>query len=520
MNERTAFSRRARLITAALCLLPACGGNDPAVLAPVVMDEPVPSGFTLLARLAHLSDAQAIDEESPARFAPLDGVVAPAWRPQEAYSVQLLEGMIRAVNREHRSGRRVDFVLHTADAADNNQLNEWRWFLQAFDGGIIDPLSGTDDRVQANLPAAQLDPHRPFAAEGLYRQGLHGQLPTIPWYSVLGNHDHFALGNFQIFELPGGKRIAPVPVPLILGALFPTALDPTGTIGFGLVSPAHPGPPPSVLNLGRLAAGNADRHYCTTREILELHQQTATTPAGHGFDSSAPQRSWYSAAPVPGLRLIVLDTSRPAHQLPGLPYVAGSIQADQVAFLKQELELAEQRGEWIIVASHHPSQDLATILGTALTAAELRDLLSGHEGVLLHLVGHTHRNRVADQGVYLEIETGSTLDWPQEGRIIELWESPAGDEVLVRYRMLSHMPDAQADRDELFDLRAEALALALQDAPRAAAAAAAQCDDSQSPSGGSTELRSAHDAQHSAMQYLAGQPDDREGGRMLQRRRR
>ena len=57
------------------------------------------AGFTLAARIIHISDSHIIDEESPARFAGAQEIVRSAWRPYEAYSTQLLDGALRAANR-------------------------------------------------------------------------------------------------------------------------------------------------------------------------------------------------------------------------------------------------------------------------------------------------------------------------------------------------------------------------------------------------------------------------------------
>ena len=80
--------------------------------------------------------------------------------------------------------------------------------------------------------------------------------------------------------------------------------------------------------------------------------------------------------------------------------------------------------------------------------------------MVLHLAGHLHRNRVFDRGGYLEIETGSTLDYPQTGRIVEVWEAKDGSEVVISYTTISHREVV----DELSGLREAAFALAASDA--------------------------------------------------------
>ena len=119
------------------------------LLPPRVNPDAVPAGWTLVARLAQISDTHLVDEESPARFPGAHMITHSAWRPFEAYSAQLLDGAIRTVNRMHASGRTIDFLLHTGDFGDNAQQNELDWFFSVMDGDEINPLTGPDDRPTA-----------------------------------------------------------------------------------------------------------------------------------------------------------------------------------------------------------------------------------------------------------------------------------------------------------------------------------------------------------------------------------
>ena len=66
----------------------------------------------------------------------------------------------------------------------------------------------------------------------------------------------------------------------------------------------------------------------------------------------------------------------------------------------------------------------------------------------------------------MEIETCSSLDLPQEGRIVEIWRDPAGPRIAISYRTFTHDGD-DAD-DTLLPLRAAARAIALADKGAAA----------------------------------------------------
>jgi len=400
--------------------------------------------YTLLARFAHISDAQIVDEESPARLTAFARLSTSAWRPQEAYSLHLLDGMIRTVNKIHVAQDKIDFLIHTGDATDNAQINEIQWFVDVMDGKMVNPLTGPDNRSAIETPDPTLDPHRPFLAQGLYRNGVHGEASTIPWYAIAGNHDLFAVGVFPIVTDLVGNRISPLPVGNRIGLFAPVVLRPTGSVAWGPISPMHPGPPPEIVLPERITP-NASRRYATQREFLNIHFASATQPAGHGFDANLPGKAWYSVSPKPGLRLIGLNSSDPWIEIPRQVYSEGAISSEQVAFLTTELASAQSRGEVVIVATHHPGDSLELGNGSSVSPISFREILRSYPCVALHVAGHWHTNAAIDRSGYVELITASIIDAPQEGRIVELWKA-SGDvsttdctEIELRYRSFSHL---------------------------------------------------------------------------------
>ncbi len=432
-----------RLLCALLASLAlvGCGATPfPETPLPDTETTPVdPDRHRLVARVAHITDAHITDEESPGRLSALARANASAWRPHERYAIHQLDGTLRAINAYHARVAPIDLVVHTGDGADNAQLNELHWLLDCFDGRIVNPLSGDDDRTPTQRDARLLDAHAPFETEGLYRQGVHGDLPSIPWYTTVGNHDRYAVGIFPIVRRWDGRLHAPLPVGFRIGLFLPTALAPDGAIGYGLITPANPGPPPEV-SFASWIAPNPDRRFVTMSDWVAAHHDTLTGPPGHGIPSA--QQTWYSVAPVDGLRLIALDTTIPIATIPTAVYEAGAVLANQARFLETELQRAQDRDEVVIVLTHHPSVSLAPALGSALSPQGWRDLLNQYPNVVAHLAGHTHRQRVWDRGRYLEFETSAIIDAPQQGRILEVWRSD--EDVVLRYTVFSHLYDGTA----------------------------------------------------------------------------
>ena len=427
------------------------------------------TSLTLVARIVHITDSHVIDEESPGRFAGGECLVDEAWRPYESYSTQLLDGFVRTANRIHAAGRPIDFLVHTGDACDNVQSNELGWLLAVLDGEVIDPLSGPDDRPVETRPPPLMDPHAAFEAQGLYQTGRHGDLTSIDWYMVFGNHDVHAVGVFPIVESSSGRRTAPLPLPGRPGFVLPKVLDPVSSFAYGNITPAQPGPP-AFFEFPRYVEPNLARAFFNKRECIRAMFDTEMGPIGHGYNDPETSPTWYSVSPAPGVRLIGLDTTDADWIEPAYPFSEGAISQEQVAFLRAELDAARDRDELVIIATHHPSVSLQIYSGSEILGPEFRAVRSEYPNVVLHLAGHLHRHRVMDRGNYVEIETASTIDWPQEGRLIEIWRDEEGGAIVVTYEVFSHIDDVlpALDDDPLRPMREVAQAMALNDKTAAA----------------------------------------------------
>jgi 3',5'-cyclic AMP phosphodiesterase CpdA len=423
--------RFAALICAAALALASCGGDRPAAPAGSTLDatlvdrdgdgalepgpgEPLadrtdlapaaPPG-AVLATVAQITDAHVRDEESPARVPFLDrlgGVFSSTFRPQEAFSTQVLAASVRAVNR-----LRPDATFATGDIVDSNEATELDQAIATLDGGAVDPDTGGpgyDGVQEADDPdplfyRPDLDaPRHPGALAQAQRRFRSPGL-AAPWYPALGNHDLLVQG-----ETPATPRIDAVAT----GSRMVVGLDP------GLRPREDVDVAQSVDAL--LAAGapgrsldvpaDPDRRQLPATEVIArlTERDRAPTPLRAAADRPTLD---YAVDLGAHARALVLDTVDRAGGSRGL------LRADQLAWLRGELERANGRA--LLVFSHNPLDN------TAGGETALR-MLDATPGVVAVIAGNSHRNRIRPRaaGGYWQISTSSLADYPQQARALRL----------------------------------------------------------------------------------------------------
>jgi 3',5'-cyclic AMP phosphodiesterase CpdA len=358
-----------------------------------------------LATFGQLSDTHVRDEESPARVPFLDRLGPPVtstFRPQEAFSTQVLDAAVRALERE-----RPQAVVITGDIVDSAQRNELDQALDVLGGGLVEPDSGGPgyDGVQA---ASNPDPFyfRPDndaprhpgvldAAQRRFRAaGLRAR-----WYPAIGNHDVLVQGEVpvtpQIEEIATGDR-------MVVG-LDPAFLPPLDEAG-------APGAVNALLTQGevlgrseRVPADPARRHLGPRELIARLADAAGVRPAGTRLD--------YAFDIGRHVRGIVLDTVNRAGGSRGL--VTGA----QLAWLREQLRRAG--GRWVVVFAHNPLE--ASDGGAAALAT-----LDAAPRVAAVVAGNRHRNTIAPRDGYWLIGTSSLADFPQQARMFRLREAAGG----------------------------------------------------------------------------------------------
>jgi metallophosphoesterase (TIGR03767 family) len=437
-------------------------------------------GVALLT-VGHLSDLHLCDSQSPVRAEFLDrwsdddaptkaelGYIG-TYRAQDCLTVQVGEAAVQALNAVAAGpvgGARLDWAITTGDVTDNAQANELGWYLALLEGGPIAPDSGSAAGYEGVADNAYWDeafwhpepseegrldrPHRlhgfpdvpglldalraPFAATGL----------NIPWLAVHGNHDQMVQGTFP-------------------------AIGPLATAGFQTSKPI--GLPPEwsteaivrfcrdfdlcqvdVLSrwpelLARTVTADSQRRTVTRAEFIAAHFGPAAHPPGHGFsgDGSGPAGAATAEAYYRydhgRTTILTLDT---VNEHGGWQ---GSLDGGQLEWLEDELAGADRERRYVVLASHHP---LSTLINPNLPLElasdparrrveqqELALLLQRHPSLVLWLNGHTHRSTVVPHGSWWEVTAPSFIDFPQQGRIVELLRSERGV-LTIGATMLDH----------------------------------------------------------------------------------
>ena len=440
---------------------------------PLRGEQPTAKAQSLLS-LVHISDLHICDAQSPARVELMDRFADPhhpmseivkyvgAYRSQEILTVQTLEAMVRTINSiEHgpATTRPIDAVVITGDVTDNAQQNELSWYLSVLDGGDVHPDSGDSKKWEG---VASADPEKydrsywnpegtPEGMEPDFPRSLYG-FPTIKgltdavrqpfsaegfkhkWLATHGNHDALLQGTvapdeiLQAFAV-GDKRLSALSPDIDLQALFGnfTQVGPT----------SYPSP-----EGGETTALTPDqrRTFNKPDDWAKLHTSCEVNHDGHGLTQENVlngTKYWYRD--LGSIRLISLDTVNTHGGW------QGSLEESQFEWLKSVL--ADPEPKYFVLLSHHPIFTLFNLYHPEgserrIGEDELREELLKHERIILWLAGHNHEHHIdfvgdeaAKQGFY-HIQTASNIDWPQQGRLVEIIED--GERVGIATSVFDH----------------------------------------------------------------------------------
>jgi len=382
----------------------------------------MPAGYAVATNAARLlsflclSDAHITDKESPAQaiYMAYEGQAGDnpsTYSPVMLSTPQVLDAAIRTANAIHRLTP-FDFAISLGDEANGPQYNELRWFIDVMDGKWITPSSGT------NAGAATIDYQMPFQAAGLD--------PAIPWYAVVGNHDHFWMGGFPVAAYQTAFTNTEI---LAYQGAYMGVIDgntPYGEIfGIGLITNFVAG---GVTNTPTVAA-DPNRYGLTTSNWMREYFNTTTKPVGHGYhwDNMTNDFAGYSFVPKADLpvKVIVFDDTMTDADF--VPDGQGTIDTNHFNWLVQELTQGQAQNQLMIIAAHIPLQDVGN--NSPISYATLMATLHSYPNLILWICGHVHQNNIIPQPSpytdrpeygFWEVETASLRDFPQEFRTFEI----------------------------------------------------------------------------------------------------
>lgn len=452
--------------------------------------EPTGKTPASLTYLMQISDSQLVDTESPMRAAWADNIISVSWRPHEAYSTHLLEMFIRTTNRFSAIYRPFDMVMFTGDNIDNNAYIELKWFLEILEGKEVHPDSGADDDPvpgEKNDPFDRFQSQGlQFGVPWFTVFGNHDGLivgnvspvwPNGVLFDEQGNKNDpmrqlinaIGVGDLAIlvetlldqekdncgdqcfvFDLtPSEQEIVLQTDPRNLRAIgtwsdFPLPAQATPH-QFMLDANRSGSATKPIERSGATVPADPERHFMSKNMWVKSHFGTATKPDGHGFTQQnlTQDTAYWAIDPVPGMpiRLIALNTT--SHTVRDGSSEATMDRHQFATFLVPELNKAQLANKLIIVTAHHNLQSFFPKLlndvfsppssdNRDIGQEELRETLHKYSNVVLLLVGHSHYNKVnyyageTEGSGFWEIITASTLDIPQQSRIVEIVDNRDG----------------------------------------------------------------------------------------------
>jgi metallophosphoesterase (TIGR03768 family) len=389
-----------------------------------------------LLRFFTMSDIHLTDKESPAQQikwgykggAKLGANAgnSSAYSGVILYTTHVLDAAIQTINALNKVNK-FDFGMGLGDAVNNAQYNELRWYIDSFDGQKINPDSGKKDDPTSGPDNDYQDEYQ---AAGLSSE--------IPWYQVLGNHDHFCTGMFTpdeyVWKTYTGETIMNMgnimsdPLGKKSRGYYMGAVD--GSTQWGNIIGAGP---VSDFSIPPTVVADANRHYINKRSWMNEFFNTSSNPVGHGFTQTNLDLNFacYSFLPKSELplKVIVFDDTQLEDQVD--MNEQGYVTQDRYDWLVGELEAGQKAGQLMIIAAHIPLMYIGNDgKDSPISLDTMVNRLNKYPNLLLWMAGHVHRNLVTafkspfypaqPELGFWHVETASLRDFPQQFRTFRI----------------------------------------------------------------------------------------------------
>lgn len=369
-----------------------------------------------------ITDVHLTDVQSPNQVL-YDGLKTEgnlsAYSPTVIYSAQVLDAAICTINNLHEN-QIFNFGLFLGDAINNAQYNELRTYIDIIDGKYINPNSDP-------LSTSNTDYMRPFQATGLNK--------SIPWYQVVGNHDHFWTGMFTPNTYLLNNYVSSNVLnigDLLKGADLDSRGRYMGVIDgyseFGEVVKA--GPVENFTSPPQINPNN-DRRFIAKTDFISEFSTTNSNPVGHGFANTIIP-GCYTFEPVANIpiKVIVLDDTQ-EEDCGFAKGALGSLTNEKFNWLVSELDKGQAEDKLMIIAAHIPIGISPNLFdnSSSPTQSVLIEKLHSYSNLILWISGHIHRNQVTPlpspdashpEFGFWEVETSSLKDFPQMFRIFDI----------------------------------------------------------------------------------------------------
>ena len=441
-----------------------------------------------IACIAHITDLHMTDVESPARFEfinreysdPRFRELLPMQRAHEALNAHAIDAMVRTLNQISRgplSGAPLELVAMTGDAVDNAQRNELGAVIALLEGGLVEPNSGGPEYEGVQAPSWPDDmfwkPDGAAPGKDVYREAFefplmpglleravepfHASGLRLPWLGCHGNHEEVCQG-VGIFT----SALAAAAVRTRKPFRLPDGFD-LSTVVETFVER------PEAFMAGPYVDVTADpaRRPFSLPEFVDAHFRSGARPDGHGFtEDNRKDGTAYYVHDTPAVRFITLDTACPAGG------AEGCLTESQLHWLERRLEevhssfrsrhgtrvRTSHEDRIVVILSHHGLDTLTNrrphpeARGSGhVDPGDLLETLLRFGNVVLWLNGHIHANRVRARpdspgrgGGFWEVTTASLVDWPCQGRIVELLDAADGL-LAISCTMVDHQGSELAD---------------------------------------------------------------------------